>query len=242
MDHLKALHYMIQAGGRMAPARVSDWSERAKGELIYRGPNTMIGYAENDADLKKDGGSNILPTGDIARRLPNGVFEIVGRKSRFVKLFGLRISLEEVERHLQEKGVSAAYARTVVERSIVSIIYVAGYWQFLEFDVPSVNFFPLTALALIWLPGLPIPRLLQRPLRMIAGASLVIYLRHFQAQVVVNKVLPTDDAAVAWLGAIVGGVVLWRLYSPVDSWIDRQLHGPPEKWHRLGSTRGVTER
>lgn len=643
-DHLKALRYMTQAGGRMAPSRVRDWSERARaegwrffvmygqteasprisylppdlafespgaigvpvpggdmwvgdetgerlpdgaeGELIYCGPNTMMGYAENDADLGKDSGSDILATGDIARRLPNGVFEIVGRKSRFVKLFGLRISLDEVERHLQRRGISAtcgahgdrvyvfvardsgrsvqpdevrndlaawlklpgdsfhvdmidaiprnangkvdhpalaarikeietskaamrqgqpafrsllgrfckrrgtvlqvfqaqfgdnrvtpgssftdlggdslsylavslelesvvgdlpenwgdmtvaelqsiagsrgaiafidtptliramaimlvvaghfevfdyggggartllvvagmsfaaftlpqilkddrimpilslfsrvaaltfgylflkfagsggsygewsaflfignwvvrsgegsawfvevylqclllllivfsfaafrdairrrpfqvavvaagafvlvaaiadalvdthhlarrlphllmwmfmvgvaaAHARTIGERSLVSIVCLAGYWQFLGYGLLSVGFFPLAFMILIWLPAMPVPRLLQRPLRMIAGASLMIYLTHFQVETVVHQLLSDESAAISWLAAIAGGVVLWRLYNPVDRWIDKQLNGSFKKWDRQrGSTGYVTE-
>lgn len=78
------------------------------GELCYRGANTMMGYAQSDADLTLGQGSDLLKTGDIARRLPNGAFEIVGRKNRFVKIFGLRIGLDEVDRHLQEMGLEAA--------------------------------------------------------------------------------------------------------------------------------------
>lgn len=77
------------------------------GELCYRGPNTMMGYAQSDSDLCLGQGADVLRTGDIARRLPSGAFEIVGRKSRFVKLFGLRIGLDEVEKHLHEMGLIA---------------------------------------------------------------------------------------------------------------------------------------
>ena len=77
------------------------------GELIYRGPNTMMGYAIKDADLTKDPADDVLETGDIAIRHPDGLFEIVGRKNRFVKSFGLRISLDEVEKKLSHDGVEA---------------------------------------------------------------------------------------------------------------------------------------
>lgn len=83
-------------------------SDGAQGELYYRGPNTMMGYATTSADLAKPQGSDILKTGDLARRLSNGGFEIVGRMSRFVKVFGLRISLDEVEKTLSEKAIDAA--------------------------------------------------------------------------------------------------------------------------------------
>ena len=77
----------------------------APGELVYRGPNTMMGYAVKDADLAEDAGSDVLETGDIAIRHHDGLFEIVGRKNRFVKAFGLRISLDEVEKQFSKDGI-----------------------------------------------------------------------------------------------------------------------------------------
>jgi len=68
------------------------------GELIYRGGNVTLGYAESLEDLKKtDERNGVLPTGDIAVRDEDGYYFIVGRKKRFLKIYGLRISLDEVE-------------------------------------------------------------------------------------------------------------------------------------------------
>lgn len=68
------------------------------GELIYKGGNVTLGYAESLDDLKKpDERMGVLPTGDIAIRDEDGFYFIVGRKKRFLKIFGLRISLDEVE-------------------------------------------------------------------------------------------------------------------------------------------------
>lgn len=68
------------------------------GELVYYGPNVMLGYAQCGADLSKgDELQGRLVTGDIARRDEAGFFSIVGRKSRFAKLFGRRIALDELE-------------------------------------------------------------------------------------------------------------------------------------------------
>ena len=74
------------------------------GELIYEGPNVMLGYALARTDLAASAGPQILHTGDIAERLDNGYYRIVGRASRFIKLFGLRIGLDEVETHLRNEG------------------------------------------------------------------------------------------------------------------------------------------
>lgn len=70
------------------------------GELIYRGPNVMMGYAFNQADLAKPANCKELKTGDIACRNTEGLYYLVGRMSRFVKLYGHRINLDDVEEYL----------------------------------------------------------------------------------------------------------------------------------------------
>lgn len=78
-----------------------------QGELVYRGPNVMSGYALEEADLAKGREIAELKTGDLAVRDAQGLYRIVGRKSRFSKLYGLRISFDEVEAYLGRKGVRA---------------------------------------------------------------------------------------------------------------------------------------
>jgi acyl-CoA synthetase (AMP-forming)/AMP-acid ligase II len=77
------------------------------GELVYRGPNVMMGYAHGPADLATGPTLDALRTGDLARRGSNGLYEVVGRISRFVKLYGLRIDLQRVEGALCAAGVTA---------------------------------------------------------------------------------------------------------------------------------------
>ena len=67
----------------------------------------MMGYAERRADLALGSTLEVLHTGDVARQAPDGLYEIIGRKSRFVKLFGLRIDLHRLETALAERGVQA---------------------------------------------------------------------------------------------------------------------------------------
>ena len=53
------------------------------GELVYRGPNVMLGYAERSEDLALGRTIDELATGDLARYDPIGdVYEIVGRSRR----------------------------------------------------------------------------------------------------------------------------------------------------------------
>ncbi|MET9684185.1 AMP-binding protein [Streptomyces coeruleorubidus] len=77
------------------------------GELLYSGPNVMLGYAESPADLALGRTVTELRTGDLARRAPDGLYEIVGRRSRFAKILGLRIDPQRVESLLEEHGVTA---------------------------------------------------------------------------------------------------------------------------------------
>jgi len=78
-----------------------------EGELVYSGDNVMMGYATDKSELQLPSGENTLKTGDLAIRKANGLYKIVGRKSRFCKLFGLRISLDEVEAEVHRLGVSS---------------------------------------------------------------------------------------------------------------------------------------
>src|SRR5215470_2095567 len=74
------------------------------GELVYRGANVMLGYAECLEDLAKgDECGGVLRTGDLARQDDDGFFHITGRLKRFLKLFGKRFNLDEVEQIVQHR-------------------------------------------------------------------------------------------------------------------------------------------
>ena len=71
------------------------------GEMVYAGPNVCLGYAECRADLTLgDVNCGVLHTGDLAERDDDGYYRIVGRQKRFIKLFGSRINLQDVEQQL----------------------------------------------------------------------------------------------------------------------------------------------
>ena len=68
------------------------------GEMVYEGPNVTLGYAQKGADLELgDERQGVLFTGDIAKMDEDGCFYIVGRKKRFLKLWGYRVGLDECE-------------------------------------------------------------------------------------------------------------------------------------------------
>ena len=73
--------------------------EIVDGELVYYGANVTLGYAECTEDLAKgDERHGKLVTGDMARVDEEGFYYIVGRKKRFLKIFGNRVNLDETER------------------------------------------------------------------------------------------------------------------------------------------------
>ncbi|QKJ18556.1 AMP-binding protein [Microbacterium hominis] len=80
------------------------------GELVYEGPNVMMGYASDPADFALGPTLTELRTGDVARLRTDGLYEIVGRMNRFVKVFGLRLDLDRVEQLLAEEGIEVRAA------------------------------------------------------------------------------------------------------------------------------------
>lgn len=79
------------------------------GELVYEGSNVTMGYATSRGDLALgDELGGILHTGDTARSDEEGFYYIEGRKSRFLKVFGNRVGLDDLERALIAHDLSAA--------------------------------------------------------------------------------------------------------------------------------------
>ena len=83
------------------------------GELVYEGPNVTLGYAERGEDLVKgDERHGVLETGDMAQFDEDGYYYIVGRKKRFLKIYGNRVNLDEVDRLIKGhfEGIDCASA------------------------------------------------------------------------------------------------------------------------------------
>ncbi len=78
------------------------------GELTYQGPNVMVGYAETREDLAFSEAISVLKTGDLAHFDEQGLFYLDGRLSRFVKPYGVRVSLDDVENLLRPEFASIA--------------------------------------------------------------------------------------------------------------------------------------
>lgn len=81
------------------------------GELIYQGENVSLGYAECAEDLMKgDENHGVLHTGDMARVDEDGFYYITGRKKRFVKVWGNRCNLDQVEQLVKPITTTCACA------------------------------------------------------------------------------------------------------------------------------------
>lgn len=88
-------------------------SSGTDGELVYSGTNVTLGYAVCRADLAKgDERGGVLHTGDIAHRDEEGFYYVTGRMGRFLKVYGNRLGLDDLENLLARNGITAACAGT----------------------------------------------------------------------------------------------------------------------------------
>lgn len=94
----------------------------AEGEMVYRGENVTLGYATCAEDLLKgDENYGVMHTGDLARRDADGCYYIIGRMKRFLKIFGLRIGLDEVENLIKSEFDTDCYCSGTDEVLNISI-------------------------------------------------------------------------------------------------------------------------
>lgn len=81
------------------------------GEVFYRGPNVMMGYATRRADLALgDELNGTLRTGDVGYLDADGYLFLTGRRKRDAKVLGLRLNMDEVEEMLRHYGPTAVIA------------------------------------------------------------------------------------------------------------------------------------
>ena len=132
------------------------------GEIIYRGPNVMMGYAEQAADLVLgDLNGGLLRTGDLGWLDEEGFVYVTGRLSRIGKVYGVRVNLDDVERLLR-CGPGARIRSAAVDRGDRVAVFLENgsdqqrCWAAAElakrtrthpsaFDVRSVPVLPLLA-------------------------------------------------------------------------------------------------
>ncbi len=124
------------------------------GEIVFSGPNVMMGYARSRADLGRgDDTGGILHTGDLGY-FDRGMLYITGRKDRQMKLFGRRITPEDIEQHLAPVG-PAAVVPLSDERAILFVEGEAAAYQSSLLDILRVLELPLVALRMQAVDSLP---------------------------------------------------------------------------------------
>lgn len=105
---------------------VETFEGEAEGEMVYRGENVTMGYATCAEDLLKgDENHGVMHTGDLARRDADGCYFIIGRMKRFLKIFGLRIGLDEVELLVKSSFDTDCYCGGTDEMLIISVTNAA---------------------------------------------------------------------------------------------------------------------
>lgn len=95
MDHISSI-------GKPIPGGRFELNEETS-ELQYEGPNVYGGYAECVEDLSTFESPALLSTGDLAKVDEQGFYYLTGRSKRFVKIFGNRINLDELEAALSKR-------------------------------------------------------------------------------------------------------------------------------------------
>lgn len=91
------------------------------GQLVFKGENVMLSYAARRSELAIFEPIAALQTGDIGYQDEEGDFFITGRVKRIVKIFGERVSLDQLE-HLVLKQLMHSTIASHLSISNVAVI------------------------------------------------------------------------------------------------------------------------
>ncbi|MDR7219802.1 AMP-binding protein [Aminobacter aminovorans] len=212
------------------------------GELVYRGPNVMMGYALDRNDLARGAEIEELRTGDLAERRENGFFRVIGRLKRMSKIAGLRISHEAVEHALASRGVVAAvtgddrrlvaaFSSGQAPEDVCKLMITASGLTALHVEAVAVDALPRLASGKVDCQA--VAQLARRSQKADAGIT-----EAFGRAFYPRRVTPSDSFEV------LGGDSL--LYVQLSLTLERKLGRIPEGWEkipvgalaRLGSQKG----
>ena len=111
------------------------------GELVYEGGIVAMGYAVCADDLLKgDEWKGVRHTGDLAVIDQEGYVTLTGRASRFLKIFGNRVSLEEVENLVKDGFDGAGCAATGSDNDLHVFVSGASAEDVEKFLVAKIHF------------------------------------------------------------------------------------------------------
>ncbi|WP_026906946.1 non-ribosomal peptide synthetase [Paucisalibacillus globulus] len=104
-----------------------------EGELCISGKGIARGYLGNEQLSKEkfvehpyQKGEMLYKTGDIARWLPNGMIDYVGRMDQQVKIRGHRIEMSEIEQQMLE--IASISQVAMIDKEINGMKYVCAYY------------------------------------------------------------------------------------------------------------------
>ena len=111
------------------------------GELVYEGPIVAMGYAVCAEDLLKgDEWKGVRRTGDLASIDAEGYVTLSGRASRFLKIFGNRVSLDEIEGLVKDRFPDAGCAATGADNDLRVFVASADVDEVERFLVSKLHF------------------------------------------------------------------------------------------------------
>lgn len=126
------------------------------GQLVYRGPNVALGYAETASDLARgDDFAGVLVTGDLAKRDDDGYYFIVGRVKRIIKMFGVRTSLDEVERMVNAVRPGLDVACTGMDNQLRVYVNDEAVCKFLHEHLSKMMRVARSAISVHYIPVFP---------------------------------------------------------------------------------------
>lgn len=104
---------------KIIDAAGSDVTGRADGMLFIKGPNIMQGYYRDAAATSRAVTDGWLKTGDLARMLPNGYLELLGRADDLILRAGMNIYPKEIESALlQDRRIEQAQAYRIEDPAV----------------------------------------------------------------------------------------------------------------------------
>ena len=123
-------------------------------------------------------------------------------------------------------GWAAMRARHAGHRLLLSALLVAGLVGFCD-DPAREATIAVGLLALVWVPVVPLPRVIIGVVGQVAGASLYVYLTHWQVYPYFEHRLPLGGL----LASLLVGIAVWRLVDRVSDRGRAFWHGLPSLSH-----------